>query len=94
MAKKRKSREQKIKADTRHFHYHFEPLSAPKNNPISSISPAISMSSGLNPFAISHPYLKHDLIRTILLTSAILASQVVLFIILKIHTFPFLGIKY
>ena len=89
MAKKRKSREEKLKADTRHFHYHFEAPTVTKAQP-SSPNHDIPIQAN----TVIYPYLKHDISKTILLTASILVLQILTFFILKIHTFPFLGIKY
>ena len=96
MANIRKSREQKIKADSRHFNYHYEPpsvsiKSSPKLTPnVASPNPVSQASVQVS----TYPYLKHDLLKTLIVTSGILAAQILTFLLLKNHTFPILGIRY
>ena len=95
MAKKRKSREQKIKADNRHFSYHID-------SSITHSVPQISIASTDLPIQINkpqpvvfaYPYLKNDLRKTIILTASILAIQLAIFIVLRNHIVNVLGIRY
>lgn len=92
MAKKRKSKEEKIKADTRHFHYHFEPSKSPttaQKESVKAPAPATTLEAEK-----AFLYLIHDLRKTLLLTASIIAIQVAIFLIMKVNTIPFLGISY
>lgn len=88
MAKVRKSKEQKIKAELRHFDYHYE-IPTTKADNIKAVQ-----TPNLRTQTISYPYLKNDFLKTAAVTGAILGLQALTFILLKNHTFPFLGIRY
>lgn len=87
MAKKRKTKEEKKLADTRHtFHHQASQL-------VYEIKPSI-VKNQVSQSTIAYPYLINDLRRTALLSSAIIALQVVLFFILKNHLINIPGISY
>lgn len=88
MAKVRKSREQKIKAQLRHFDYHYE-IPTAKLDTIKVIA-----TPNLRTQTISYPYLKNDLLKTLVVTGAILGLQIATFILLKNNTISILGIGY
>ncbi len=92
MAKKRKSREQKLKADHRHFDYHFESTSSPISSKKVALPSTPQVTQTVNDSL--HPFLKHDLLKTVTVTSSMLIAQVVIFSFFKIHPLTFLGIKY
>lgn len=92
MAKKRKTKEQKKLADSRHdfMRVTVNPLAStyqfqsPKN--LESKAKTVNVDSYL--------YLKKDLLKTTMLTLSILAFQFLLFAILKNHTIVIPGLKY
>jgi hypothetical protein len=89
MVKVRKSREQKIKAQLRHFDYHYEvPTHQVDKN--TTIVQAPSMRSE----ATSYPYLKNDLLKTVVVTGAILGFQMLAFILLKNNIISIPGTGY
>ena len=95
MVKKRNSREQKIKADHRHFSYHIEeskPFSESKLSiPISNLPMPVDHSRSNT---LTYPYLKKDLSKTLIVTTTILAIQIITFLVLKNHIVTVLGISY
>jgi hypothetical protein len=97
MAKKRKTREQKKLADSRHTFKHVfvgQETSAvkPQASPVSTISlsykPKPSISTN------QYPYLIKDLSKTGVLTLGILALQIILFSLIRIHVLTIPGISY
>lgn len=109
MAKKRKTRQQKIIADLRHNFNHptvnqapFETKLSSKNNiPELKIPLTQIKSRNLKPTKIqdlnslnNYSYLVKDLSKTGLLTIAILSFQVILFLLLKNHTLIIPGLNY
>ncbi len=86
MAKKRKTREQKILADQRHILYHLETSSAQVSNttekkikvelPVILQMPRVQT---LNPYA----HVIADVKKTALITGAIITAQVILFFVLN-----------
>ena len=88
MAKKRKTREQKILADLRHnFRHTFVSQVAPTERIQTQPKNIISSSYRPNPQTSTnaYPYLVKDLSKTGILTLCILAFQIVLFALLKNH---------
>jgi hypothetical protein len=77
MAKKKKTREQKILADNRHFHYHLE-IPTKKINSIPSpvTKPAATA-------LVNYNFVLSDIKKTASVTALILVSQVVLFFLLQ-----------
>ncbi|OGH11653.1 MAG: hypothetical protein A3B38_02965 [Candidatus Levybacteria bacterium RIFCSPLOWO2_01_FULL_36_13] len=87
MAKKRKTKFQKKLADNRHtFHHQASPL-------IYEVKPSMPQTQPKKNL-ITHSYLMKDLSKTALLSSAIIAFQVILFFILKNHLIKIPGISY
>ena len=89
MAKVRKSREQKIKAQLRHFDYHYEVPNSQANKKTSVVQTEV-----LRIQDISHPYLKNDLLKTVVVTGAILGFQIAALIFLKNNIISIPGISY
>ncbi len=88
MAKRKKTREQKIVADSRHQTYslsNFSPTFSVKN-----IAPVVT--PGTQTTTIS--YLKHDILKTSTLTAAILLFQILLLVLLKNHVIRIPVISY
>ncbi len=79
MAKRKKTREQKMIADMRHQVYSLDNISSSllvkKKPTVINLNTQISTVS----------YLKHDILKTFYLTGAILFSQILLLILLKNH---------
>ena len=98
MSKHKKTREEKIIADLRHQLYSlkthdFSHSSLPKSNTvkqkiITAYSPAITIPK------TSYLYLKHDVLKALILTLAIIAFQIILLFILKRHILVLPGIYY
>ena len=89
MAKRKKTRQQKMIADIRHQVYSLEgssSISVEKTPPIPSIPQIVQ--------ATSYNYLKHDLIKTAFLTGIILAVQSILFFLLKNHILTIPKVSY
>ena len=85
MAKKRKTRSQKLLADTRHFAYHLETSAAQVKLPVEkklSLSLNFDTPNILKP-AVSYSYVFQDLKKTALITFSILTAQIILFFILN-----------
>ena len=81
MAKTRKTREQKRLSDLRHNFKH-QIVNNTFDVKVSSVKIATNLSSVTH---ASYPYLVKDLTKTITLTAAIVAVQIILFTILKNH---------
>lgn len=95
MAKVRRSREQKIKAQLRHFDYHYEVPSSLIKSPgeqTSNVAAANSVAQSVQTRA--YPYLKHDLLKTVIVTGGILVAQVFTLLLLKNNTISIPGIGY
>ncbi|MBI2025993.1 MAG: hypothetical protein HYT06_01280, partial [Candidatus Levybacteria bacterium] len=82
MAKKRKTREQKKLADLRHTFIHQKILNVFETRPSST---QILEKKPVATTYFSYPYLVLDLTKTFILTSSIIAIQVLLFVLLKTH---------
>ncbi|MEK7517724.1 MAG: hypothetical protein AAB583_04190 [Patescibacteria group bacterium] len=67
----KKTREQKIAADLRRQHFAYT----------ETASHSISNASAIS----THSYIKHDILKTFLLTAFIIGFQIILFILLKNH---------
>lgn len=96
MAKNKKTKEQKIISDLRRKLYlqkqtisnskdTEEKLSSSNNVQIPQPSISYTHTIRQNTEVINHTYLYHDLLRTTILTSAIVIGQVILFFLLKNH---------
>ncbi|HUD09714.1 MAG TPA: hypothetical protein VMR77_02850 [Patescibacteria group bacterium] len=96
MAKKRKTREQKILADLRHNFKHNFISQAPLTEKIQTqITPSIMMPITQKTAALNaYPYLIKDLTKTAMLTLGIFAFQIILFALLKNHVLIIPGISY
>jgi len=96
MAKKRKTREQKILADLRHNFRHTFISQAPLAGKIQAqIPPSIITQRTEKTVALnSYPYLIKDLTKTAILTLGIFVSQIILFTLLKNHVLIIPGIGY
>jgi len=97
MAKKRKTRQQKILADLRHNFRHTLVNQVPSSEkiqpqPASGIS--LSYKPNLQTSINTYPYLVKDLSKTGVLTLAILIFQIILFALLKNHVLIIPGISY
>jgi hypothetical protein len=96
MAKKRKTREQKILADLRHnFRHTFisqAPLAGKNQTQIapSMLAQRVQKTVALN----AYPYLIKDLTKTAILTLGIFVFQIILFTLLKNHVLIIPGIGY
>jgi hypothetical protein len=96
MAKKRKTREQKILAETRHnFSHAFTgqvPFTAKIQTQINSsiLTQTAPKTTVLN----AYPYLIKDLTKTALLTLGIFIFQIILFTLLRNHVIFIPGISY
>jgi hypothetical protein len=93
MAKKRKTREQKILANLRHnFNHTFTSEASPAGKIQAQISPIMlkQKTVALN----SYPYLAKDLTTTAILTLGIFISQIILFTLLRNHVIFIPGISY
>ena len=81
---KRKTREQKAIADQRHILYHLESSSAQVSLPsVKKSTLELNIPTNKSHTAVSYAYVKKDLRKTALITSAILTTQIVLFFILN-----------
>jgi hypothetical protein len=96
MAKKRKTREQKILAEQRHNFSHTFTSQVPLTVKIpTQISPSIIAQRAPKTTALNaYPYLAKDLSKTALLTVGIFVFQIVLFTLLKNHVLMIPGISY
>jgi len=96
MAKKRKTREQKILADLRHNFKHNFISQAPLTEKIQpQIVPSIIAPIAGKTVALSaYPYLVKDLTKTAILTLGIFVFQIILFTLLKNHVLIIPGISY
>lgn len=101
MGKHKKTRKEKIIADLRHQLYSFKHQDFPSQNSsiIKPINPQEKqVLSNINSFANtlinSYPYLKHDVLKTLILTMSIVAFQILLLLILKRHIIVLPGIHY
>jgi hypothetical protein len=96
MAKKRKTREQKILADERHNFSHTFTSQAPLTVKIpAQITTSMLTQKTQKPAALnSYPYLLKDLTKTALLTAGIFIFQIVLFTLLRNHALVIPGISY
>jgi len=96
MAKKRKTREQKILADERHNFSHTFTSQAPLTLKIpTQITPSVLMQKPQKTTALNaYPYLVKDLTKTVILTAGIFIFQLVLFTLLKNHALMIPGISY
>ena len=97
MAKERKTRDQKKLADLRHTFKHVEvgqalPAAKTQTLPISTISLPYKPKASI--LVNQYPYLIKDLSKTGILTLAILAFQIILFISLKNHVLTIPGVSY
>lgn len=90
MAKRKKTRQQKIIADTRHKLYSLQgsySVSIRENKEPILPTPQVAQTT-------TYTYLKHDLLKTAFLTGAILAIQSILFFLLKNHLFTIPTVSY
>jgi len=96
MAKKRKTREQKILADLRHNFKHNFISQAPLAGKIQAqIIPSIVIPRAQKTVALNaYPYLIKDLTKTAMLTLGIFAFQIILLALLKNHVLLIPGISY
>ena len=96
MAKKRKTREQKISANLRHnFSHTFTSEVAPASKIQAQITPSMLKMTSQKTVALnSYPYLIKDLSKTAILTLAIFISQIILFTLLRNHVILIPGISY
>ncbi|HUD04948.1 MAG TPA: hypothetical protein VMR59_03105 [Patescibacteria group bacterium] len=96
MAKKRKTREQKILADLRHNFSHTFASQAPLSVKIQApIVPSVAMSQMQRTTTLNaYPYLAKDLTKTAILTLGIFVFQIILFLLLKNHALIIPGISY
>ena len=97
MAKRRKTREQKKLADSRHNFAHSlvntSNFEAKISFPSKTITESPKIEKVQTPIS-NYPFLIKDLSKTAILTLAILAFQVILFTLLKNHTFVIPGLSY
>jgi hypothetical protein len=85
MAKHRKTRQEKMIADSRHISYHLETITAqdsPKRAQKSDFSLELPQTSTRTK-TISYDYVTKDLRRTTLLTASIIIAQIILYIVLN-----------
>ncbi|MGA2967962.1 MAG: hypothetical protein ABSD69_02230 [Candidatus Levyibacteriota bacterium] len=96
MAKKRKTREQKILADLRHnFKHTFTSQTPPAVRIQTQIVPSLANQTTPKVTALNqYPYLIKDLTKTALLTAGIFIFQLILFTLLKNHALIIPGISY
>ena len=96
MAKKRKTREQKILADLRHNFRHTFISQAPLAEKIQAqITPSIITQRAQKTVALNaYPYLVKDLTKTAILTLSIFVFQIILFTLLRNHVLIIPGIGY
>jgi hypothetical protein len=96
MAKKRKTREQKILANLRHnFNHTFTSETSPAGKIQAQITPVLLKQSTQKTVALnSYPYLAKDLTTTAILTLGIFISQIILFTLLRNHVLLIPGISY
>jgi hypothetical protein len=96
MAKKRKTREQKILADLRHNFRHNLISEAPAAGKVKlQLVPITTEQKPQTAIALnSYPYLVQDLVKTGVLTLFIFAFQIILFTLLKNHILTIPGIGY
>ena len=97
MAKRRKTREQKKLADSRHNFAHSLTSSSNFEAKISLQSKIITASPKIEKtqaFTNDYPFLIKDLSKTAILTAGILAFQVIFFALLKNHSFVIPGLSY
>lgn len=86
MAKHRKTRQQKMVADQRHVTYHLETNPAQVSHPSEKKSELPSIKFDNTPVrtaTVSYAYVKSDLRKTALVTSAIVLAQILIFIFLN-----------
>ncbi len=90
MAKKRKTREQKLAADSRHNFEHKMVINSfqAKLTPNKNVATTVLKSENLYPFLVK------DLTKTFALTATIIAAQIVLFLTLKLHLIKIPGLSY
>ena len=94
MAKKRKTREQKKLADSRHSFAHTRTYTASSSFDLKpQFSGKIEAKTTVIP-QNAYPYLKKDLSKTALVTLGILIFQAVLFTVLKNHILVIPGLNY
>lgn len=97
MAKKRKTRQQKIIADLRHNFNHPLVNQSPSEAKIklqeATINQSVQKAKKITP-ANEYPFLVKDITKTGVLTVSILAFQVALFFLLKNHTLTIPGLNY
>jgi hypothetical protein len=96
MAKKKKTREQKILADSRHNFNHTFTSHVPLTGKIQAqIAPSIITKRAQETTSLSaYPYLAKDLTKTAILTLGIFIFQITLFTLLKNHALIIPGISY
>ncbi len=96
MAKKRKTREQKILADLRHnFKHNFTGQAAATDKTPVQITPSMLMPKPQKTVALNeYPYLIKDLSKTAILTLGIFVFQIILLALLKNHVLLIPGISY
>lgn len=87
MAKKRKTKAQKKLAEQRHVFQHQYTPQVFEITP----SPSVKIESAQ---ATSYPYLVKDLTKTVLISSVIIAAQILLFLVLKNKIITIPGITY
>jgi hypothetical protein len=87
MAKKRKTKAHKKLADQRHvFQHQYTP-------PVFEIDPSPTINTSSTE-TTAYPYLAKDLTKTVLISSVIVAAQLLLFLILKNNIITIPGITY
>jgi hypothetical protein len=96
MAKKRKTREQKILAQQRHNFSHTFTSQVPLTVKIQTqITPSVLTQKPQKTVALNaYPYLTKDLTKTALLTLGIFIFQIILFTLLRNHALVIPGISY
>lgn len=91
MAKKRKTRQQKLQSDKRHTtqRYQTAPIVSPTHqtaSPPPATTPAAATVSGPTRHTIStseYQFVRHDLLKTSTITGAIIVAELVLFFVLR-----------
>ncbi len=86
MAKHRKTRQEKMVADSRHVTYHLETSPAQASSPVVKNTHSQSLNLELpvvKTITTSYDYVRADLRKTVLVTGAIIIAQIFLFITLS-----------
>ena len=96
MAKKKKTREQKILADSRHNFSHTFTSQAPFTGKIQAqiTSPILTQRTQNTVVLNQYPYLVKDLTKTAILTAGIFVFQIILWTLLRNHVLLIPGISY